>query len=75
MNILADESVDRSIVDTLRQEGHRVVYVAELDPEISDEQVLHEANLRGAVLLTLDKDFGELVFRQGLINEGVISFV
>jgi predicted nuclease of predicted toxin-antitoxin system len=49
-----------------------VVHIAELSPSISDEQVLEEANRRGALLLTLDKDFGELVFRQGRISSGVL---
>jgi Domain of unknown function (DUF5615) len=62
MILLADESVDRPIVERLRQDGHDVTYVAELSPSISDEQVLQEANTRNALLLTEDKDFGELVY-------------
>ncbi len=46
MNILADESVDQPIVNRLREDGHTVLYVAEMDPGISDEVVLHEANSR-----------------------------
>jgi predicted nuclease of predicted toxin-antitoxin system len=72
MNLLADESVDRPIVERLRQEGHNVVYIAELAPSITDDQVLHEANSRTALLLTSDKDFGELVFRQNRVHAGVI---
>jgi Domain of unknown function (DUF5615) len=44
MNLLADESVDRRIVERLRQDGHDVTYVAEMDPGISDETVLQRAN-------------------------------
>jgi predicted nuclease of predicted toxin-antitoxin system len=47
------------VVERLPQHGHDVVYVA-------------EANARSAVLLTADKDFGELVFRQGLVHSGVV---
>ncbi len=32
MKLLADEGVDRPIVDQLRQDGHQVFYVAEVDP-------------------------------------------
>jgi len=39
MNLLVNESVDRSI-ERLRRDGHDVVYVAELSPSISDDQVL-----------------------------------
>jgi len=72
MRIIADESVDQPIVAALRQDGHEVFAVAEFSPSLSDEQVLNEANSRGAVLLTADKDFGELVFRQRRIHQGVI---
>jgi predicted nuclease of predicted toxin-antitoxin system len=72
VNFLADESVDRQIVDSLRQRGHDVMYVAEMEPGISDDAVLDLANQEGALLLTADKDFGELVFRLGRFAPGVI---
>jgi predicted nuclease of predicted toxin-antitoxin system len=72
VNFLADESVDRQIVERLRLEGHFVSYVVDLDPGLSNGDVFEMANQKNAVLLTADKDFGELVFHQRLINEGVI---
>ncbi|MDE2734376.1 MAG: DUF5615 family PIN-like protein [Gemmatimonadota bacterium] len=74
MNLLADESVDKPIVDRLRQDGHTVLYIAELDPSIDDDAVLHRANQNSALLITADKDFGELVFRLGQIHAGVVLF-
>jgi predicted nuclease of predicted toxin-antitoxin system len=72
MNLLADESVDKPIVEQLRQDGHDVLYVAEMEPGIPDDIVLHQANEHQALLITEDKDFGELVHRQGLVHLGVI---
>ena len=72
MNLLADESVDGPIVDRLRADGHSVSYVAELDPGIDDDAVLSQANQNQALLITSDRDFGELVFRLGRIHSGVI---
>jgi len=72
MNLLADEGVDRPIVELLRSEGHQVVYIAELTPGIDDSSILEQANAGYSLLLTLDKDFGELVFRQGLVHAGVV---
>jgi predicted nuclease of predicted toxin-antitoxin system len=72
MNLLADESVDRQIVDRLRRDEHRVWYVAEMEPGISDDVVLGLANQQAALLLTADKDFGELVFRQRRLTSGVV---
>jgi len=72
VKILADEGVDRPIVERLRQSNHQVWYVAEMEPGTSDEVVLDLANREGAILLTADKDFGELVFRQERMTKGVI---
>jgi predicted nuclease of predicted toxin-antitoxin system len=72
VNWLADESVDRQIVDRLRQDNHSVLYVAEMEPGIPDDTVLDLANRDEAILLTADKDFGELVFRQRRLVSGVL---
>lgn len=72
MNFVADEGIDRQIVDRLRQDGHHVQYIAEMDPGISDEVVLSIANQEEAPLITADKDFGELVYRQKQIMPGVV---
>jgi predicted nuclease of predicted toxin-antitoxin system len=72
LNFVADENLDRQIVERLRHEGHVVWYVAEMAPGVSDQDVLNLANNEQAVLLTADKDFGELVYRQHLVNPGVI---
>lgn len=72
MNFLADESIDGPIVERLRQAGHRVGYVAEMKPGISDDAVLDVANREESLLLTADKDFGELVYRQRRLMPGVI---
>jgi predicted nuclease of predicted toxin-antitoxin system len=74
LDLVADENVDVQIVASLRAAGHQVVYVRELDSGIDDAQVLAHANRRNAILLTSDKDFGELVFRQGLVHAGVILY-
>ena len=72
MTLLGDESVERQIVEQLRQDGHSVGYIAETEPSVGDDVVLQRANESGAVLLTEDKDFGELVFRQRLVHHGVV---
>ncbi len=72
MNLLADEGVDQQVVLRLRADGHIVWYVAEMEPSISDDLVLQRANEQKSVLVTEDKDFGELVYRLGLVHHGVI---
>ncbi|MBO9617396.1 MAG: DUF5615 family PIN-like protein [Niabella sp.] len=72
MLYVADESVDFRIVKALRQYGAEVYAICEEQPSISDDQVLRIAVSRNAVLITEDKDFGELVFRLKLPHKGVI---
>ena len=52
MKFLADESIDRQIVDRLRIDGHFVWYIAEMKRGISDDAVLDMANRKKALLLT-----------------------
>ena len=72
MIFLADEGVDRQIVERLREDGYEVAYVAEMSPGISDEVVLKESRSSASVLITGDKDFGELVFRERQASAGVL---
>ncbi len=72
MFIVADESIDRQVVDRLRQDQHTVWYVAEMQPGVPDDEVLALANAQGAILLTADRDFGELVFRQRQLASGIV---
>ncbi|MEH1942204.1 MAG: DUF5615 family PIN-like protein [Nostoc sp.] len=72
MKFLGDENLDWQIVERLRLDGHEVLYVVEMEPGIPDDEVLNLANNEGAILLTSDKDFGELVFRLRRIAAGVV---
>lgn len=73
MNLLvADEGVDKAIVDVLRANGFDIEYFAEIGAGSSDTEVLAAATGRRCPLLTCDKDFGELVFRQRLASSGVV---
>ncbi len=72
MKFLGDENLDWQIVERLRLDGHEVLYVVEMEPGIPDDEVLELANNQGAILLTSDKDFGELVFRLRQIAAGIV---
>jgi predicted nuclease of predicted toxin-antitoxin system len=72
MRFVADENIDRQIVEGLRADGHDVLYVAEMMPGVSDENVLNSSNVAEAVLITADKDFGELIFRLKKVASGVV---
>jgi predicted nuclease of predicted toxin-antitoxin system len=72
MNFLADEGVDKPIVDLLRSSGFDVHYILESHPGSLDEVVLRIANEENRILITQDKDFGELVYRLRQVHQGII---
>jgi predicted nuclease of predicted toxin-antitoxin system len=72
MNILADENIAQSIVLLLRTEGHQVRHMGEIAASSPDTDVLEIANQYGALLLTEDKDFGDLVIRDRRKATGVL---
>jgi predicted nuclease of predicted toxin-antitoxin system len=75
MRVLANENFPREAVDALRSGGHDVAWVRTDSPGSSDEAVIRRAEAEARVLITFDKDFGELAFRSGLSSpSGVILF-
>ena len=72
MRFLADENVSRLVIARLRDEGHDVVSVAETRPGAPDDDILNAAEADSRILITEDRDFGEMVVRQRLGLVGVI---
>lgn len=72
MKLLADEGCDAASVRALRADGHDVVYVAESMRGAADQEVLAFAFSEARVLITEDKDFGELVHRLQLPACGIV---
>jgi len=74
MRWLVDECVDAELVKQLRHRGHDVVYVAADGSGSTDARVLQRAREEDRILLTEDKDFGDLVFRFRLALPGWFFF-
>ena len=72
MRFLADENVSRLVIERLRNGGHDVISIAETRPGAPDEDVFNAAESDGRILITEDRDFGEMVIRQRLGLRGVI---
>jgi predicted nuclease of predicted toxin-antitoxin system len=72
LRILADESVEGEVVACLRSQGHDVAYIPEASAGIRDDEVIARANAEGRVLLTEDKDFGDLAFFYGNRSSGIV---
>ena len=65
MRLLADENIPLPSVDALRAAGHDVVSMTQEAPGTPDLEVLRRAQAEQRLLLTFDRDFGELVYARG----------
>ncbi len=72
MIILADENIALKLVQKLREEGHAISWIMDGFRGSDDPQVLERALSSTALLLTEDKDFGDLIFSQKLESAGVL---
>lgn len=74
MKFLADVNIEKSIVDELRKLGYDTLWIAEDNPYLDDLTIFRIAKKENYILLTNNKDFGEIVFRQKLIPSGILLF-
>jgi predicted nuclease of predicted toxin-antitoxin system len=72
VRFLVDECCDAQLVDALRGDGHDVLYVTESLRGATDDELLTRAFSEGRILVTEDKDFGELVYRLQRPARGVV---
>lgn len=70
--IVLDENVDFYWVELLRKSGFETLYIAEVHAGISDLQVVNIAKRNKGLLITEDKDFGELVFSHGIQQLSIV---
>jgi predicted nuclease of predicted toxin-antitoxin system len=75
MRFLLDESADSRLEAFLTGRDHVVLtLVRDYQPGLPDREVLRIAQQEACILITNDRDFGELTFRQRLAHSGVIFF-
>jgi predicted nuclease of predicted toxin-antitoxin system len=75
VKVLLDTCVWGGVRSVLAEAGHHVEWVGEWDKDPGDEEIMAYAFRHGQVLVTLDKDFGELVFLYGQSHRGIIRLV
>jgi len=72
MKLLLDTCVWGGALAELQTAGHDVVWAGQWDQDPGDEEILARALAEGRVLVTLDKDFGELAILRGLPHGGIL---
>ena len=74
MRFLVDESSDKRLANLISRAGYDTLFVGDVMPTASDEDILSFVENENRVLISDDKDFGELVFRLKRPTSGVILF-
>jgi len=75
MKLLADENIPCSVVSILADAGYDILWIRTESPGISDPDVMRYASLEKRIILTYDKDFGELAIKDNLCpSAGIILF-
>ena len=72
MKFLIDECMDDDVTAWLKQRGYDVIAVVDSMAGSSDDAVLKFAEETNRILITLDSDFGELIFSYRALHNGVI---
>lgn len=75
MKLLLDTCVWGGAKAELQAEGHDVLWTGDLAEDPGDEDILAQAHREQRVLITLDKDFGELAVRRNLPHTGIVRLV
>lgn len=72
MRFLADVNAGRAVVRWLTSRGHDVAQTAEEDPRMLDGDVLRRAVEEQRIVVTTDRDFEEMIWREGRRYNGLL---
>ena len=69
---IVDEWSGISVVKFLRQQGYDTIGVSEAMPQAIDADILQRAVTEERIVITNDKDFGDMVFRDRRMHKGIV---
>jgi len=72
LRFLVDFNVGQAVTEYLRMAGYDVSFVGELDPRMDDVDILALAVREGRIVVTMDTDFGKLVYHAGRPHAGIL---
>jgi len=72
LRFLVDLGVGKGIERYLREEGYDTKAVRDIDPRMEDEEIIRTAVTENRMIITMDKDFGELVYHSSMEHSGVL---
>jgi len=74
MLFLANENFPKSSIELIRKAGYTIISIKEDTPGISDLSVFTKAKELKAIILTFDKDYGEIIYRNEIAEPASVVF-
>ena len=71
-SFVVDVGVGRIIEDWLAEQSFSVISIRNLNAEMPDIDIIELTNRENAVMITMDKDFGELIFKNKVQHKGIL---
>lgn len=75
VKLLLDTCISWTVRDALQAAGHDVIWTGDWPQDPGDEEILDQAHQQNRILITLDKDFGEIAVVHGRPHSGIIRLV
>jgi predicted nuclease of predicted toxin-antitoxin system len=72
MTIVADLGISKTMISFLQSKGMEVIRIVDIDPTMPDVEILEFANQHDALLITVDKDFGDLIYYSNKPHSGIL---
>jgi predicted nuclease of predicted toxin-antitoxin system len=72
LRFLIDVGVGKKVEDFLDKSGYDILSARQINPRISDSEIIDIAAKDNRIVITVDKDFGELIYNSGLMHKGIL---
>jgi predicted nuclease of predicted toxin-antitoxin system len=72
LKFIVDVGISKKVEQWLQNHGYDIKSIRDINPRMSDKEILKMATSERRMVITMDKDFGELVYNSGLPHSGVL---
>jgi predicted nuclease of predicted toxin-antitoxin system len=72
IQLIADENIPKETLGILKKQGVDIISVTDFAFGLSDEEILDLARKNRKIIVTFDKDFGQLIFKENMKTNGLL---
>jgi predicted nuclease of predicted toxin-antitoxin system len=72
IEFIADENIPKESISMLKKQGVDILSITDFGLGLADTEILELANIEGRIVITFDKDFGQLIFKEKRKTKGLM---